>query len=240
MNMTKKDKLTIAAVGDLHVGAHGGTRQFDTLFNELSERANIIVLCGDLTNVGTVEEAQRLAADLKKATVPVVGVLGNHDHESGVAGEVERILMDAGLRPLEQRTQEIAGIGFAGVKGYGGGFGQFALGSFGEPATKEFVQESINEAMRLENGLHQLAHLERVIVALHYAPIAATCEGEPREIFPYLGSTRLEETIDRFPNIKIVFHGHAHRGARRGTTARGVPVINCAHQPEHPYELLEL
>lgn len=238
--MSRERKLIIAAVGDLHVGAHGGSRSFGELFEELSGKAQAIVLCGDLTNVGSLEEAAHLAEDLKRATVPVVGVLGNHDHESGRAGEVEKTLMDAGLRPLEQRTQEIAGVGFCGVKGYGGGFGQHALGAFGEPATKAFVEEALSEALRLEQALHQLAQCERVVVALHYAPIAATCAGEPPEIFPYLGSTRLEDAVDRFPNVRAVFHGHAHRGARRGTTRGGIAVINCAHLPEHPYELIEL
>lgn len=236
------EKLTIAAVGDLHVGASGGTRSFAELFERMSQDADAIVLCGDLTNVGSLEEAQRLAGDLRRATVPVVGVLGNHDHESGLATEVERVLMDAGLRPLEQRTQEIGGVGFCGVKGFGGGFGQHALGAFGEPAVKAFVEESLHETMRLENALHRLAHLERVFVALHYAPIAATCEGEPKEIFPYLGSTHLEDALDRFPNIKAVAHGHAHRGARRGQTARGIPVYNCSHElsAERPYMLIEV
>lgn len=232
--------LPIAAVGDLHIGEHGGSRDWAAFFADLSHKARAIVLCGDLTNVGSQAEAEHLARALRSASVPVVGVLGNHDHESGRAGAVEQTLIDAGLRPLEQRTQEIEGVGFAGVKGYGGGFGAHTLDSFGEPATKAFVDESVREAMRLEHALHRLAHLQSVVVALHYAPIAATCEGEAKEIYPYLGSSRLEDAIARFPNIKAVFHGHAHRGARRGATARGVPVINCAHLPGHPYELFEV
>ncbi len=234
------ERLRIAAVGDLHVGEHGGSRDWNALFIEMSAKAQVIALCGDLTNVGSTEEAERLARALRQATVPVVGVLGNHDHESGQSGTVERLLIEGGMRPLEQRTQELMGVGFAGVKGYGGGFGEHLLSSFGEPATKEFVGEAVREAMRLEHALHRLTHMGRVVVLLHYAPIVATCEGEPREIYPYLGSSHLEDAVDRFPNVVMVLHGHVHHGARRGKTARGVPVVNCAWSETQPYQLLEL
>lgn len=228
--------MRVAAVGDLHVGATGGGRKesFAELFEAVSKSADILLLCGDLTNVGTPEEARRLAGDLRSCRVPVFGVLGNHDFEEGKPEEVEEILREAGMRPLEMRVHEHEGVGVVGVKGFGGGFGKHMLGSFGEPATKAFVGESMREAERLEHALQQVSHLERVIVALHYAPIFATASGEPEEIYPYVGSSRLEEVLNRFDNIAAVFHGHAHRGSYEGRTGKNVPVYNCAMHLEKP------
>jgi Icc-related predicted phosphoesterase len=233
--------LRVAALGDLHVTAH--SRSYSELFAEISSNADVLILCGDLTNLGLPDEAARLAADISALRIPVCGVLGNHDHESGAVSEIERILENAGLGMLELRSQEINGIGFAGVKGFGGGFGRFMLGSFGEDAVKKFVDECVQESLRLENRLHELSHLSQVVVALHYAPIAATIEGEPKEIWPYLGSSRLEETLDRFDNIKAVFHGHAHGGASVGATRKNIPVYNTsmhiAKAGGRPYTLVE-
>jgi Icc-related predicted phosphoesterase len=239
----KDKKLTIAALADLHVGATVGVSYAD-LFKEISSVAHVLVLCGDLTNTGSTSEAELLARDLSACSIPVVGVLGNHDHESGHPEEVERILMPAGFRPLHAQTQVIEGIGFAGVKGFGGGFGRHMLGSFGEAAIKHFVEETVGESLRLENALHHLIDLKRVVVVLHYAPIAATAKGEPPEIYPYLGSSRFEETIDRFENVSAIFHGHAHHGAYRAATRKNVPVYNCAYgvakEGGRPYGLVEL
>ncbi|MBF0332939.1 MAG: metallophosphoesterase [Alphaproteobacteria bacterium] len=219
--------LRVAAIGDLHVG-EGHRHPFRDLFAEISQAADVLALCGDLTNLGTLREAEILAEDLRSCSIPVLGVLGNHDHESGRGGEVMEMLEQGGMLPLEARTQVIDGVGFAGVKGFGGGFEGRMLGAFGEPAIKSFVGEAIGEAMRLENALRALAEeAERLVVVLHYAPIPATVEGEAREIYPFLGSSRLAETIDRFP-VAAVFHGHAHHGVHRGQTPRGVPVYNCA------------
>ncbi|MBF0393527.1 MAG: metallophosphoesterase [Alphaproteobacteria bacterium] len=219
--------LRVAAIGDLHVG-EGHRHPFRDLFAEISHSADVLALCGDLTNLGTLREAEILAEDLRSCSIPVLGVLGNHDHESGHGGEVMEMLEQGGMLPLEARTHMIGGVGFAGVKGFAGGFEGRMLGAFGEPAIKSFVGEVIGEAMRLENALRALAEeTERLVVVLHYAPIPATVEGEAREIYPFLGSSRLAETIDRYP-VAAVFHGHAHHGVHRGHTPRGVPVYNCA------------
>jgi Icc-related predicted phosphoesterase len=228
--------MKVAAVGDLHVGATGGGRNqsFIELFEGASRNADLLLLCGDLTNVGAPEEARRLAEDLRHCSIPFFGVLGNHDFEEGKEEEVEEILCAAGMRPLETRVQEHQGVGVVGVKGFGGGFGRNMLGSFGEPAAKAFVAEAMREAQRLEHALQQVSHFEKVVVTLHYAPIAETMEGEPHEIFPYLGSSRLEEVINRFDNIKAVFHGHGHRGTYESKTSKGIPVYNCALHIEKP------
>jgi len=234
-------KARIAAMGDLHVKEHG-TTSYKDLFTEISQNADILVLTGDLTDLGKVKEAEILAADLRSCSIPIVGVLGNHDYECGCVEEVTHILKEAGIHLLEGQAVEINGVGFAGAKGFAGGFGRHMLGSFGEPAIKAMVTESVEETMRLENALRQVRS-ERAMVVLHYAPIRETVEGEPEEIYPFLGSSRLAETIDRFP-VKAVVHGHAHRGRYEGKTPGGAPVYNVASHIEKPtgkpYALLEL
>jgi Icc-related predicted phosphoesterase len=231
----------IAALADLHVDETGG-HPYRDLFTEISGEADALALCGDLTNLGKPAEAETLAEELHSCRIPVVGVLGNHDFDSGEVEAVERILKQAGLRFLGNQTCEIGGVGFAGVKGFAGGFGRYMLSAFGEEAIKRFVSEAMNEATQLENALHAVK-AERVVILLHYAPIAATVEGEPAEILPFLGSSRLAETIDRF-DVDAVFHGHAHHGSYAGKTARGIPVYNCAKHVPKPdgrvYALVEI
>lgn len=235
--------LTLAAIGDLHV-TDTSEHRYRAMFEEISERADILALCGDLTNFGKTREAEILAEDLHSCSIPTVAVLGNHDYECGQPEEVTRILHGAGVTMLDDQAVEIKGVGFAGVKGFVGGFGRGELGAFGEKAIKGFVEESINEARKLENALRSL-RTERCVAVLHYAPIPETVEGEPPEIFPFLGSSRLAEAIDRFDNVRFAVHGHAHRGAFEGRTPRGVPVYNCA-QPvvsdrfNRPYALIAL
>jgi Icc-related predicted phosphoesterase len=234
-------KLRIAAIGDLHV-REDEPPQYAELFEEVSRRADVLLLAGDLTDLGKPQEARILAEQLRACRIPIVGVLGNHDFECEAADEVAAILKDAGLRLLDGQVTEVDGVGFAGVKGFVGGFGRRMLGSFGEPAIKAMVAESVNEAIRLENALRQVAS-KRACVLLHYAPIPETVQGEPLEIFPFLGSSRLAETIDRF-KVSAVVHGHAHRGAYHGRTPGGVPVYNVARHIEkptgRPYALLEV
>ncbi|PSJ41598.1 metallophosphoesterase family protein [Allosphingosinicella deserti] len=237
------DTITVAAIGDLHVTDTNHNRYRD-LFAEMSEKADVVALAGDLTNFGKISEAEILAEDLRACTVPMVGVLGNHDYEAGEADEVIKILSQAGLTILDEQACVVKGVGFAGVKGFLGGFGRGELGAFGEDAVKVFVDESRNEARKLENALRSL-RTDRAVAVLHYAPIPETVEGEPLEIFPFLGSSRLANAIDRFDNVKAVVHGHAHRGAYSGRTPRGVPVFNVAQfvvEPAfgRPYALLEI
>jgi Icc-related predicted phosphoesterase len=218
--------MRVAAVADLHCSrtSAGG---FRSLFAQARAAADVLVLCGDLTDYGLPEEAQLLVADLAAAEgMPVVSVLGNHDFEAGREVELRDVLAQAGVLVLDGESCEIEGVGFAGVKGFAGGFGRGSLGSWGEPAIKAFVQEAVSEALKLETALSRL-RTERRVVVMHYSPIVATVEGEPREIFPYLGSSRLEEPLGRYP-VDVVFHGHAHRGQPEGRTAAGVPVFNVS------------
>ncbi|HEX8620474.1 MAG TPA: metallophosphoesterase [Allosphingosinicella sp.] len=237
------DALRLAAIGDLHVSETCHDR-YRALFEEISEAADVLALAGDLTNFGKISEAEILAEDLRACTIPVVAVLGNHDYECGVPQEVAAILQQAGVIMLGEQATVIDGVGFAGAKGFIGGFGRGELGAFGEQAIKAFVDESRNEARLLENALRSL-RTERVVAVLHYAPIPETVEGEPLEIYPFLGSSRLAHAIDRFDNVKAVVHGHAHRGAYSGHTPGGVPVFNVAQfvvEPAfgRPYALLDI
>jgi len=218
--------IRLAALGDLHVGENA-ERPFRDLFARISQEADVLALCGDLTNFGKTPEAEILAEDLLACTIPVVAVLGNHDYECGQPQEVSRILHQAGVKMLDGEAYEIEGVGFAGGKGFIGGYGRNMLTAFGEPEIKAFVQASVDENLKLESSLRMLK-TERTVVVLHYAPIAATLEGEPLEIFPFMGSARMGETIDRFDGVKFVVHGHAHSGVFEGHTPRGVPVYNVA------------
>jgi Icc-related predicted phosphoesterase len=240
---TTTDTIKVAAIGDLHVTETCHNR-YRAMFEEVSEAADVLVLTGDLTNFGKPAEAEILAEDLRACTIPIVAVLGNHDYECGAAGEVSTILQQAGAVMLGEQATVIDGVGFAGAKGFIGGFGRGELGAFGEEAIKVFVDESRNEARKLENALRSL-RTERAVAVLHYAPIPETVEGEPLEIYPFLGSSRLAHAIDRFDNVKAVVHGHAHRGAYSGRTPGGIPVFNCAQFVVEsafgrPYALLEI
>lgn len=212
----------------------------------MSQTARIAVLCGDLTDRGTPEEARVLAADLREfLTIPTVAVLGNHDYQCSQEGEVARILAEeASVHVLDGECVAIDGIGFSGTKGFCGGFGRATLEPWGESILKDFVQEAVNEARKLENGLARLRTDKRVAV-LHYAPIHATVQGELPEIIPYLGSQRLVEPINTF-HASAAVHGHAHHGSPMGRTSAGIPVYNCAlpllrhHFPDAPFRLIEV
>jgi Icc-related predicted phosphoesterase len=214
-------------------------------FERMAQESDVILLGGDLTDRGTPEEAHVLAKVLTAAHVPVLAVLGNHDYESGLERDISQILADAGVYMLDGDAVEICGVGFAGVKGFFGGFGKRTLEPWGEPTIKQIVHETISEALKLEAGLARLRTPHRVVL-LHYAPIRATVEGEPPEIFPFLGSSRLEDPLTRF-DVTAVFHGHAHAGSLEGRAQGDIPVYNVAmallgrHRPDHPpFRTLEL
>jgi len=223
---TTTGTVRLAAMSDIHV-SKSAQGAFATVFGQASERADILVLCGDLTDYGLPEEARVLAREVATSLrVPCVAVLGNHDFEAGKADEIRHILGEAGITVLDGDSCEFHGVGFAGVKGFCGGFGRGALGPWGEDIIKSFVHEAVNEAFKLESALARLRSPHRVAL-LHYSPVRATVEGEPLEIFPYLGSSRLEEPLARYP-VTAVIHGHAHNGSLEGRTASGTPVYNVA------------
>jgi Icc-related predicted phosphoesterase len=243
MPAATEGKLRVAAIGDLHV-MEDSVAPFRELFTEISNTADVLVLCGDLTNFGKTKEAEILADDIRSCTIPVLGVLGNHDYECGQPEKVCEILHSAGMKVLDEQAVEIEGVGFAGVKGFLGGFGRGELAPFGEPIVKAFVDEVMNEARKLENQLRTL-RTDRSVAVLHYSPILETIEGEPSAIFQYLGSQRLCEPIDRFDHVKAVVHGHAHHGTYEGRTPMGRPVYNVAQfvlRPlfGKPYVVLEV
>src|SRR5438132_14403609 len=217
--------VRVAALGDLHF-TKTSQGVFQPLFARIAESAELLLIAGDLTDYGLPEEARALARDLSEVKIPIVAVLGNHDWESGQPDEVARILAEAGVHVLDGDSVEIHGIGIAGVKGFGGGFGRRTLEPWGEPAVKAFVREAVDEALKLERALARLRTPQRVAL-MHYAPIERPVEGEPRGIFPFLGSSRLEEPLNRY-RVTVAFHGHAHRGAPEGQTSTGIPVFNVA------------
>jgi Icc-related predicted phosphoesterase len=216
--------VRVAAVGDLHcTKASQGALQ--PIFVAASASADVLLLCGDLTDYGLPDEARVLARELATALrIPAVAVLGNHDYESGQHEEVVKILQDAGVVILDGDGCEVGGLGIGGVKGLGGGFGERALQPWGEDIMKRFVRETVDEALKLESALARLRTSRRVAI-LHYSPIQGTVEGEAPELYPFLGSSRLEEPLNRYP-VDLVFHGHAHRGRPEARTRSGVPVYN--------------
>lgn len=217
--------VRVAAVGDVHC-TRSSQGQLQPLFAQAAQLADVLLLCGDLTDYGLAEEAEVLARELTGVKIPVVGVLGNHDYESDQADRVRDILCNAGMTMLDGESCEFCGVGFAGIKGFGGGFGRGTLGYWGESTIKHFVQEAIDEALKLEKALARLRTPRRIAV-MHYAPIQATVEGEPPVIFPYLGCSRLEEPLTRVP-VDAVVHGHAHNGSPEGRTANDIPVYNVS------------
>jgi Icc-related predicted phosphoesterase len=236
--------IRIAAMADLHYGA-ARAGPIGSVLEDVARQADVLLLCGDLIDHGLPEEARGLGRELASTHLPVIAGLGNHEHEAGQTADVQAILSEAGVRVLDGDAVEIGGVGFAGVKGFGGGFGERALQPWGEPIIKRFVHEAVEESLKLEAALAGL-RTEHRIALLHYSPVAATVAGEPLEIFPFMGSSRLEAPLDQY-TLSAVFHGHAHRGQPEGRTAGGVPVYNVAWPllrhlaPERPpFRLLEL
>lgn len=215
----------VAAVADLHC-ARGAEGKFAPWLGRINELADVLLLGGDLTDYGLPEEAEVLAKELSVVHVPVVAVLGNHDFESGKQAEVREILQSSGVRVLDGESTAVGDIGIVGVKGFAGGFGRYTLGHWGEPTTKRFVQDAVDEALLLETGLARLRTRWRIVL-LHYSPIEETVRGEPEAIHAFLGCSRLEEPLLRYP-AEAVFHGHAHRGSPQGRTRSGLPVYNVA------------
>jgi Icc-related predicted phosphoesterase len=239
--------LRVAAVGDVHcTKTSAGALQ--PLFAQMAESADVIALAGDLVDYGLPEEAHVLVRELSvalKATVPVVAVLGNHDYEGGQPDAVKQVLREAGLTILDGDAVEIKGVGFAGVKGFCGGFGRHALEPWGEQLIKSFVREALDEALKLESALARLRTPGRIAL-LHYSPVQSTVVGEPLEIYPFLGSSRLEEPINRY-EVNAVLHGHAHHGSPEGRTSTNIPVYNVSMSllkrlyPDRPaFRILEL
>jgi Icc-related predicted phosphoesterase len=235
--------MRIAATADLHFAPQSATALRDQL-DRVREEADLLIVAGDLTNYGKPTEMEPLLNTFVRLRIPIVAVLGNHDYESEQTPELLRMMTAAGIKVLDGSAYERDGVGFAGTKGFVGGFGRGILTAFGEPEIKAFVRASIDEALKLERAMSQLRTTKRIVV-LHYAPIAATIEGEAAEISPFLGTSRLAEVIDRH-GADLVVHGHAHNGKLDGHTTGGIPVHNVAitllqsQQPPTAYRVFDL
>jgi Icc-related predicted phosphoesterase len=217
--------MRIAATADIHFSPQSYDRIREPL-SQVREEADVLVIAGDLTNYGRPEEMTSLLNALVRIRVPIVAVLGNHDYESGQEQELIRMMTAEGIKVLDGSSYERDGVGFAGTKGFLGGFGRGVLTAFGEKETKSFVQASLDETMKLERALTML-RAKKIVIVTHYAPVVETVQGEPPEIWPYLGTSRLAEVIDRHGAV-LALHGHAHHGKADGKTTAGVPVHNVA------------
>ena len=235
--------MRIAAVADLHFTPQSYDRIREPL-SHVRDDADVLVIAGDLTNYGKPEEMHSLLNALVRLRIPIVAVLGNHDYESGQEQELIRLMTTEGIKVLDGSSYERDSVGFAGTKGFLGGFGRGVLTAFGEREVKAFVQASIDETMKLERALSMMRS-EKTVIVTHYAPVIDTVRGEPTEIWPYLGSSRLAEVIDRH-GATIALHGHAHHGHPDGKTTAGVPVHNVAlsllmaQSPPCPYRTFEI
>jgi Icc-related predicted phosphoesterase len=227
--MEDANRLTrIAAVGDIHV-KENDRGKWTEYFKAVSQDADVLIIAGDLTDTGDEQEAQVLADELKACTIPVVAVLGNHDYEKGRHKLIRQMLQNDNVHILDGEAIVIGKVGFAGIKGFGGGFDNHMLSMFGEGAMKAFVQEAVHEALHLDRALARLdehADIKKIAV-LHYSPIRETVIGEAEAIFPFLGSSRLAEPLTR-RGVVAAFHGHAHIGTLKGEAPGGVKVFNVA------------
>lgn len=231
--------VRVAAVGDVHVGLDDPVPDF----GELGGSADMLLLAGDLTRRGTRAEAERLARTLATVGVPVVAVLGNHDHHSDASHEVTSVLEHAGVVVLEQSATSVvvdgAVVGIVGAKGFGGGMAGVAATAFGEPEMKAFAQHGAPIASAVQSCLASLDTDLRILL-LHYSPVRDTLEGEPPEIHAFLGDYRLAEVADH-AGADLILHGHAHRGRERGRTPGGIPVRNVARPViRAPYRVFEI
>jgi Icc-related predicted phosphoesterase len=234
--------IRIAAVGDVHMDEDVVGR-FRPALEELPDCADVLLLAGDLTRHGTEAEARCVAREFGGLGVPVVTVLGNHDHQCDEVPQVIKVLTDAGITVLEGEgiVLECASgrLGVAGVKGFGGGFAGRRASDFGEPEMKAFVRTTNDSAEALGRALRGL-HCDLLVALTHYSPVPDTLLGEPLEIYPFLGAYQLGQAIDSAPTA-LALHGHAHAGSPRGTTPGGVPVRNVAHPViEQAYSIFHL
>ena len=236
--------MKIAATADVHAGGVEDIERLRNLARDAARDADVLAIGGDLTNHGHLEELEVLLQALDGCPIPIVATLGNHDHQSGNADELSRLLAESSIHLLDRSSVFLDGVGFSGVKGFCGGFGETIANSFGEDLFKAWVTEGILEAEALKNELREL-ETERRVAVLHYAPIRATVEGEPPEIHAFLGTSRLGAALDE-GGATVAFHGHAHRGRFEGKTPGGVPVYNVSvpvleqERFEQPYYIVEV
>ena len=235
--------MRLAAVADVHLAAENHDRDVHQ-FLPVNDLADALVVAGDFTNHGMPEEMEAVLGVLEHIHIPIIAVLGNHDHESGHQDELAGILRVAGVHLLDGHCFDMDGIGFAGTKGFCGGFAPYELMPFGEQGIKTFVEIAEREAVKLDYGLAQ-THAEKKVSITHYSPIKETIIGEPEPIFPFLGSSRLARALENHRPV-LALHGHAHKGTFSAETKSGVRVCNVAlpilrqRGEEHPFALFNL
>lgn len=235
--------MRLAAVADIHIRAENHERDVHQ-FSAVNDLADALVIAGDFTNHGMPDEMRGVLAVIEHIHIPIIAVLGNHDHESGHQDELAGMLRLAGVHLLDGHCYEIDGIGFAGTKGFCGGFAPYELMPFGEQGIKTFVEIAEREAIKLDYGLAQIQGRKKVTIT-HYSPIKETIAGEPEAIFPFLGSSRLERALESHRPV-LALHGHAHKGTFSAETKSGIRVCNVAlpilrqQGEEHPFALFNL
>lgn len=231
--------IRVAAVGDIHF-AHDLAGSLRPALEKLPGQADLVLIAGDLTRSGAVDEAEVLAEELAGLPTPVVAVLGNHDYHQDKNEQIEDVLAQVGVGVLEGEHQtfrfEGGTVGIAGSKGFGGGFAGACGTDFGEPEMKSFIRHTKHLARTLQESLESLQTDVRIAL-LHFSPVKGTLMGERLEIYPFLGSYLLGEAIDK-AGADLVLHGHAHGGTEHGVTPGGIHVRNVA-QPliRHPFNL---
>jgi Icc-related predicted phosphoesterase len=243
--MSNQDRMRIAALADLHYG-RADRKELVEVLTQASRASDVVLLCGDMTDHGRPDEARMLAQDIEDhVSSRVLAVLGNHDLASDTEDELVDALRRGGIRVLDGDAEAIGSVGFAGVRGFCGGFGNRAVHPFGERELRAFINATVDEALKLETALTRLDTTHRVVL-MHYSPIRETVEGEPAEIIPFLGSSRLEDPLNHH-QATVVFHGHAHKGAPTGRTGVGIPVFNVslpvlqrAYPDRPPFRLYEV
>jgi Icc-related predicted phosphoesterase len=241
--MEGSHSMRLAAVADIHIRKENYEEDVRN-FSAVNDLADALVIAGDLTNHGLPNEMTACLRVLEHIRIPVIAVLGNHDHESGHQDELAGMLRVAGIHLLDGNCFEVDGVGFAGTKGFCGGFAPYELMPFGETGIKNFVELADREMIKLDYGLAQL-HTEKKVAITHYAPIKETIVGEPEAIFPFLGSSRLERPISRHKPL-MALHGHAHKGTFCARNENGIPIYNVAlhilhdRNEEHPFALFNL
>lgn len=234
--------MKISAIGDIHF-KKSGNEELKAIFREMEKESDLVVLAGDLTDTGLPEEMEALLACVEKTQKPLVAVIGNHDHENDKAEELTRMMVAKGVQVLDGNSYQVDEIGFTGVKGFCGGFGDRIIQPFGERMIKEFVHEGIEESLRLGKGLAQLS-AKRKIAVLHYSPVEETLTGESRDIYPFLGTSWLADALDRY-GANLAIHSHAHNGSPEGRTRQNIPVYNVSRfvlmrVSQRPYRIFEL
>lgn len=234
--------IRLAAIADVHCTTTLCGR-LAPAWRDLNDAADVFLLGGDLTNIGSIEEARGLVRELSVVKIPKVAVLGNHDYNQGLEEDIVRILEDAGIYVLEGQATSFRirheTLGIAGSKGFGGGFAGACATDFGEPEMKSFIRHTQHLAANLREALFRL-QTDYKVALLHYSPIPATLHGEALPIYPFLGSFLLGEACDA-AGADLILHGHAHKGAEKGVTPGGIPVRNVAMPlVRHAYVLFHL